>query len=269
MKKLVAGLLIVLCLINLSASAFAESYEGQTAWTVTYTTDGQLVISGGAAPDSDGSLHQKYENSYTNGITLNDLIMGDDKNGIEPGDSFTLYITLNHQNGRSADWYMSNSVLNTLETIKESKASGGAYTYKLTYTDPSNKAQELYSSDTVGGEEKNVAGEGLYEATSALKDYFYLDTLASGQTAKIELYVAIDGECEGNRYQDTLADLRMNFAVQQHDRKAVRTGDDTNLTPLYYVAFLSGLGVLGLGVWDLRARKQGKHSGKEKRRSAT
>ena len=274
MKKIVSVLILGLLLINMSTQTFAESSSGQSDWTVTYNAAGDdLEISGGKIVTlDDKSLHKKYGDDYTKDITLNDLLLGGpDGNGIEPGDSFTVTITLKHDYAQRADWYMSNDVINSLEKISQSGASGGAYTYSLKYKKDknSNDEQVLYSSDTVGGEGSTAAGGGLHEATNALKGFFYLDTLSQGQVAEIKLEVAIDGESQGNRYQDTLADLKMRFAVQQRDRGIVRTGDDTNLTPLYVVAMLSGIGVLVLAIRDLRVRKQGRHSGKRERRSAT
>ena len=97
-----------------------------------------------------------------------------------------------------------------------------------------------------GGEHKAGQREGLREATSNLEDYFYLDTLSTNQSAKITLKVALDGETQGNDYQDTLANLMMKFAVELTDAKGsrtnpVKTGDDTDLNPYYIAMLLSGL----------------------------
>ena len=106
----------------------------------------------------------------------------------------------------------------------------------------------MFDSDTVGGEYDSVddmlthMGEGLHSATNALKDYFYLDTIHNGEGGYITLEVALDGETQGNDYQDTLADLQMNFAVELRDDLPARpnpeepgdppqTVDDTQPTP--------------------------------------
>lgn len=244
MKRLTGILLATLCLLSLCATAYADHFDGQAGWTVTYTTDGKMV----------SNFHTSDYN--------------DPLKGLQPGDDMTLTVTLKSDNAQRADWYMTNKVLHSLEDRSKSGSSGGAYTYTLTYIGPT-QTRVLYDSDTVGGDSVSAEGAGLHEATSALKDYFYLDSLESGQTGRVVLNVALDGESQGNRYQDTMADLQMNFAVEQRNRRVVMTGDDTNLTPLYVVALLSGIGVLVLAIRDLRARKQGRHSGKRERRSET
>ena len=101
-------------------------------------------------------------------------------------------------------------------------------------------------------------GVGLHEATGALQNYFYLDSLKTGQSGTITLYVALDGETQGNSYQDTLADLQMNFAVEKvGNRKVVKTGDETRLLPLYVAMLGSGVPLLVMSVQDLRRRREG------------
>ena len=106
----------------------------------------------------------------------------------------------------------------------------------------------------------SAAGVGLHEATSALKDYFYLDTLTTGQTGKVTLNVALDGESQGNRYQDTLADLQMNFAVESRAAivrtGAARTGDASHLLLIWLVVIGGGIGALVLAVLDVRDRRR-------------
>ena len=147
-------------------------------------------------------------------------------------------------------------------------AAGGAYTYILTYKDAKGATKTLFSSDTVGGE-NTIGGGGLNEVNSALKDYFYLDTLSSGQSGSVELTVALDGETQGNDYQNTLADLQVNFAVQLNDTATpnqpskntstwVKTGDDTNLVPYFIAAGAGGVLLLGLGAYSISMRKKDK-----------
>lgn len=244
MKRLIAVLVTVFCLMSLGTTAFAESYTSSGNWTVRYT---------GSALDSNFKAED-----------LSELI-----DSLEPEDDLTITITLKNDTGGESDWYMLNEVLTTLE--ENTAASGGAYAYRLTYSGPS-ETKVLYDSDTVGGEGESNAGEGLKEATNALKDYFFLDTLEGGKSATVTLKVMLDGESQGNRYQDTKAKLKMKFAVQQRGKKnAVATGDDTNLNPLYIVSLVSGAAILVFGIVDLRAKKKtaGGAHGVKGRRQAT
>ena len=230
MKKTIGILLVVLCLLSLTPSAFAEHMEGKSGWSVTYT--------------AGGKMESNFRTSDYN----------DPVAGLQPGDDITFTVTLNSQNSDQADWYMTNEVLHSLED--RSTGSGGAYTYTLTYNGPSG-SKVIYSSDTVGGEDVSSEGTGLHEATSALKNYFYLDTLSKGQSATITLNVALDGESQGNRYQDTMADLQMNFAVESRGAvRTVQTGDPVRLVTLYALMMLSGCGFLALAIADIRTGKK-------------
>ena len=237
MKKTIALILALGCLTLASPGARAEHLTGKDGWNVTFTTENKLV-------------------SNFRTADYNDPVAG-----LQPGDDITFTVTLQSQNEQTADWYMTNEVLHSLEDRSKSGSKGGAYSYTLTYIGP-KQTRVLYDSDTVGGDTVSAAGQGLNEATSALKNYFFLDTLSKGQSAKVTLKVALDGESQGNRYQDTLADLRMNFAVQVRETvvktPSAKTGDETRLAPLFGLLALSGGGLLSLGALDLRRRKTGR-----------
>lgn len=182
---------------------------------------------------------------------------------------------------------MTNEVLKSLED-SQSIAEGGAYGYKLTYVGPDKKETVLYDSETVGGEDAQK-GEGLHQATDALEKYLYLDRLSKGDVASVHLTVKLDGETQGNDYQDTLASLQMSFAadpvtvttvtkkgedkvvnktvtktVQTPTKNIVRspkTGDTTQILAISAVALASGVILLILAVVLIKKRKEEKGEG--------
>ena len=113
-------------------------------------------------------------------------------------------------------------------------------------------------------------------------EWFYLDTLAKDDGGVLTLRVALDGETQGNDYQDTLAELQMQFAVElrkpgenpppepdKPDKKKktrlvgggskrgkVKTGDYTNYIPYLVAAAVSGLAFLLLAIYSLRERRR-------------
>ncbi len=251
MKRTICAVLALCLALLLSVPAMAESIT-QDPVHVTFTAASSM--------DSD----------YTNAAIRDALSI------LQPGDDITVQLILKNENAENVDWYMTNEVLNSLEDRSRS-AKGGAYTYLLTYRSASGENYVLYSSDTVGGEASLNNVIGLHEATTGLEDYFYLDTMQTGDSGMINLYVALDGETQGNDYQNTLADLQMNFAVEKGTtlparppladslanenltetnppngettsqttvRDMVKTGDDMDLFP-YYLA-MSGSGALFL-----------------------
>ena len=200
--------------------------------------------------------------------------------GLQPGDNIFIELKLENEHKETTDWYMTNKVLYSLEDRSANSATGGgAYTYRLTYTDKNGTETVLFDSETVGGENAGAAGEGLHEATNALQDYFYLDTLGSGQKGTVTLEVALDGETQGNDYQDTLADLQMNFAVElrgdtpaapetpetpgtpKTPGKLIKTGDESRPVLLAVAMTGSGLVLLLFCVFQWREGKRRKKEG--------
>lgn len=194
MTAMLSGL-TALCLAVPTLPVCAETFYGDDSWKVEFTSE------------------KKMESTFTT-ADLNDVI-----SGMQPGDNVIITLDLKNEHQTTTDWYMRNEVLYSLEDRSANQETGGgAYTYRLTYTDKDGEKVTLFDSDTVGGESTSDVisrmGEGLRGATNALKDYFYLDTLAHGDGGMITLEVALDGETQGNDYQNTLADLQMNFAVE-------------------------------------------------------
>lgn len=184
-KKISLAAVCALLLAS-SATVFAEDRQGASGWQVSF----------------DG---KKMESNFTSGN------MTEEVGEMQPGDSVELTVTLKNTFNGSADWYMKNEVLESLEDAGD--AEGGAYDYLLTYTDTQGQTTTLYSSEKFGGEGK-IGGEGLHGAANTLENYFYLDRMGNGETGTVKLKVALDGETLVNDYQNTLARLQMDFATE-------------------------------------------------------
>lgn len=253
-KRLYSLILGVLLLAGVPLTAHAEITHGGP-WKVTFTKE------------------KKMESTFTSTEMAHVI------SGMQPGDETVAVVELVNKNSASTEWYMENEILSSLEDSVEG-ANGGAYTYRLAYTAPDGTETVLFSSDTVGGSD-NKAGEGLHGVSGALADYIYLGTLAGGQKGTVELTVALDGETQGNSYQDTLADLTMNFAVELSDNRnanpggsggsggtgstpggssaqVVKTGDEADLRFWLGLAGGSGILLLGFAFFGLAQRKRQK-----------
>ena len=175
----------------------------------------------------------------------------------------------------------SNEVLESLEDA--SPAAGGAYQYELSYQG-SGETKVLYSSTSVGGENVSGAGEGLHEASDSLEQFFYLDHLSGGKEGTITLVVGLNGETQVASYQNTLARLRLNFAVEEtagnggggggsssgggngggsptpgsavYSPGAVQTGDPGGMAFWSALALLSGLLLLVCAVVSMRRERR-------------
>ena len=223
----------LLMVVGASMTAYAEDYVGSDDWTVSFT--GEKMESNFSAQEMDESI-------------LN----------IQPGDSIRVQVNISNDSKRTTDWYMTNAVLKSLEDA-DSVAEGGAYTYKLSYVAVDGTETVLFDSDAVGGEntDENVS-EGLHQATESLEDYFYLDTLKTGEKGIVYLYVQLEGETQGNAYQDTLAELAMNFAVELVEDgtiiQTVKTGDAAPIMLFSLLALLSGVVVMIIAIRQMKNR---------------
>ena len=251
--------LSVLCTLLLSlavnamvlpATAHADTISANSNWTVTY-------------PEEGGVLKDDFPAEE----------WADDLKGLQPGDDVTFTVTLRQEFAEDSDWYMSNEVLKTLEKGAQAADNpyvNSGYEYELTYTNPAGKTRTIYRSASIGGGEGQDP-DGLLEATDALDEFFFLDTLKKGQTAHVDLHIVLDGETEQNAYFDTLAQVKMKFAVEttttgsnktgattgkSPGRGAVQTGDPNDLFPYYVAMLVSGLLLLLLAGDTVRRRRK-------------
>lgn len=242
-KKIWCLAMAAILLCGSTMPVYAEDYKGEGDWKVEFT--GKGMESNFKGKDITNAIYD-----------------------LQPGDSVTLQIDLSNKDQKSADWYMTNEILSSLED-SQSVAEGGAYTYDLSYTNASGTVKTLFSSSSIGGEK----GVGLTEAVESMGDYVYLDRLGAGGSGTVRMVVSLDGETQGNTYQDTLANLRMNFAVEKANAPTVssdagqqpgsgaytagnvRTGDENNIMIWTALALASGLLLLLLAF--SRSRKEG------------
>ena len=209
MKKLSLFTVFLLLFSLLASSAFAENKKGSKNNEVQFT--GNEMISNFSSSD----IEQLFRS-------------------IQPGDSAEAYVKVRNSSSLETLWYMHNEAIESLEESRNS-AFGGYYAYKLTYTNPAGQEFELYNSDKIGDGEFSTVG--LNKISESLKDYFYLDTLQPGQKGEVCLHMELEGETQGNGYQNTIASLEAQFAVEPTEKKTVkvpyttrpRTGDDSDI----------------------------------------
>ena len=237
MRKRILGFILAMVMIAaVPIETSAETIPGSSDWQITF--DGNKMSSNFTSADLDASVYQ-----------------------ILPGDTALIELSLANTATKDTNWYMSNEILKSLED--GSPANGGSYTYILNYVDVNGKETEIYNSDTVGGEGVN----GLNQVSNSLKDYFYLDRIAPGAQARIQLKVTLDGETQGNDYQNTLAALQMNFAAEEaaadstvttpgKDIKIIKTGDSSNIIMYLSIAALAaGLIILIIVILLMKNKK--------------
>lgn len=227
-------------LMGSAVTVQADEYKGREGWEAKFT--GEAI-----------------ESNFTS------QSFADEVAGLLPGDSIEIRIAVKNQSGSGTDWYMSNETVKSLED--GSQAGGGAYTYELIY-EGKDGTTTLFSSKSIGTE------DGLREATDTLDQFFYLDHLSEGGQGTVALKVTLDGETQGNVYQNTLARLQLNFAVEKsaggggstrtkretgsaaslgpgsavYSPGAVQTGDQSNMMFWSAAALICGLLLLILGV---------------------
>ena len=179
---------LVFALAAGTLTVYAKDYTKDEGWAATFTGEG-------------------IESNFTSSQIAAEI------SELQPGDSVTFSVGVANSDSRSADFYLNSQVLSSLEDSR-STASGGAYGYSLVYTGPSGNELILYNSDTIGGDSTS-RGEGLNKVQNESGEYIYLDGLGAGQKGKVSVRVALDGETQGNGYQNTFANMQLNFAVER------------------------------------------------------
>lgn len=248
-RKMMCLVMAAVMTVGMGTTVSAKEFQGEKSWLVEFDGDGM---------ESNFRSSELAEEIYR----------------IQPGDTIELQVNVGNTSDSETDWYMTNEVLQSLEDT-QSVAKGGAYGYELIYVDPDGEETVLYSSDIVGGED-TTGGEGLHQATGALEDYFYLGRLESGENGRVLLTVELEGETQGNDYQDTLARLQMNFVVEEVEPNTVveqgednvinrvvkkvvttapKTGDPTQMLGMCAAALVSGIVLLILAVVSMKKRR--------------
>ncbi len=232
-KRILTLVISMLLVLAFSVTVFAEDRQGASGWQVSF--DGKNMNSNFSAANMDDEIYN-----------------------MQPGDSVELTITLKSNFNGKTDWYMRNQVLESLEDA--GNAEGGAYDYLLTYSDSAGETTTLYSSEYFGGEGR-YNGVGLHGATETLDEYFYLDRLGNGGSGIVKLKVRLDGETQGNDYQNTLAKLQMDFATEVAEsgdggRRPVRTGDQSKILLYVILSLVAGMTLLVIAVMRLRGERE-------------
>ena len=125
-----------------------------------------------------------------------------------PGQTVTVDMEIVNQSSNTTNWYISNEVLSSFEDSSSTKASGGGYTYVLSYN-----GTDLYNSNKVGGTEEGLK-QLNYETD---RKYFYLGTLAANGRGSLTMKVGLDGESQANAYELATAALQLAFAVEEEE----------------------------------------------------
>lgn len=247
-KKILCLAMAVVMVVGASMTTYAKDHQGKDGWLVDF--DGKELKSNFGSSD-----------------------FADEAANIQPGDSIELKVQVKNSVSTKTDWYLSNEVIKTLEDANEA-ASGGVYEYRLSYVSSSGtQTNVLYDSATIGGE--GAEEDGLRQATDSLKDYFYLGRLNKDQTGTVHLWVKVEGETQGNGYQQTLAELQLNFAVEEVPeaetitetitknvtenkviRQVAKTGDTSKVLLFCGLALASGIVLLILGIVSMKKNQR-------------
>ena len=184
---------------------------------------------------------------------------------LEPGDPLDYEVTYTNKSGKTTEWYMLNDVLETLEDSRDIAENGG-YTYILKNIGPDGTETVYFDNSKVGGKNKTGGLEGLKQATNAMKDYFFIQTLGPKQSGKTTLHVELDGETHVNDYMDTKGVVRLAYAVEIIEKgnsnggtesDGTKTGDPVDLIKgLLIMTLALIIGLLAYLNWR-RERKDG------------
>lgn len=241
MKKKIGNLILMAGLVS---SLTLPVVAADTNGIVTFTKEGQM---------SENDLDKK--------VYLEEIA------NMQPGDSRTIEMQVKNDYAKSTNWYLSNEVIQSLQGADAERDLGGGYEYRLSYEGPSGSTT-LYESRALGGN----GYEGLHEAANGLDDYVFLDTLDPNQSGIVKLDIVLDGETQGNDYQEKIAEVALQFATEINDNEPKRETDKvihetkknrivntstlTNRLPWLIVSAISGMILLILAFFGMKERKK-------------
>lgn len=192
---------------------------------MAFTILGAAVMPAQAADGATVSFTPDNKLEYSN-VTAegNNVNLGSAFEGVAPGETRSQTITIENNNSRTADFYMSAEAVEALER-NTANARGAGYEMKLTAGDT-----VLYDS-TVGGygagSESAASSTGIEGMNSALEDYILIATLANGESTQVVLTIYFDGEAMDNTtsidYSWTEGQLAFEFQVGYEDPTGITT----------------------------------------------
>ncbi|MCR5641197.1 MAG: LPXTG cell wall anchor domain-containing protein [Lachnospiraceae bacterium] len=198
--------------------------------------------------------------------------------GIAPGETKTATIEIQNNSNHAANISISQETVKALEDA--STASGGAYSYDLTYVDAAGNTVSLLQTVAGGYSSGTASTAGLKDVTE-LEDYTMISRLDSGDKTYVYLTLGVDGEGVKNAYKSTTAQIDLNFMASYVDSStgkivyvntpSVRKGNtryvdrvveqivpvltgDNNMIWVGLVVLLAGVGILLVG---MKKRKAG------------
>lgn len=156
-----------------------------------------------------------------------------------PGDTIDYSIVYKNTSDTAAVFYLNTDIINSLEEKSigggSSDATGGAYSYKLSYK-INDKEQVIYDSETIGGDNTTVLG--LKQAEGNAKDneavYFNVGQLAASESGTINISIALDGNSQDNSYMSKLATLDVKFGVEKVEKPADKVERSTSVNRVVY-----------------------------------
>lgn len=155
------------------------------------------VMPAQAAGDATVSFTENNKLEYGGGATSagGEVNLGSAFEGVAPGETRSQTITIQNNNSKTADFYMSAETVKALENNTEA-AKGAGYEIKLT-----TGTTVLYDS-TVGGygsgSESAASTKGIQAMNGALEDDILIATLAKGESTNVVLTIKFDGEAMDN-----------------------------------------------------------------------
>jgi len=190
MKRKVLALILA---VTMFAGMSITSYANGNA-TVSFTADKKLEYSN-VTPGENGTVN-----------------LGSAFENVAPGETKSQTITLFNENERTADFYMSTEVLDSLEKGKDAAKGAG---YDIILSIKHNAEETVLYDSAVGGykvtdSEETASATGIDAMNTTLgkdanndkeADHILVATLPKGDTADVVLSIAFDGEAMDNNAQ--------------------------------------------------------------------
>jgi hypothetical protein len=166
---------------------------GAAELTVSLTADNELVYESGTA-----DISTSFQDMY-------------------PSETRTAQIRVTNHNSHTADFFISQDTIQTLEN--SAHATGGAYIYTLSVGNSADTATPIFTTAVGGYSSAQVASAAGLDDVTEIEDYTYFAKLANGESTNLYLTLYLDGEGFDTNYANATGSLEFHFRAYYDDAR--------------------------------------------------
>ncbi len=211
-----------------------------------------------------------YEENAQNFVTN---VSGDEFDGIRPGETRSMTLSLENSSAESMKFYISGEIL---ENIAASGSKNAIYDFTIT---KGKETSPFFAAVIGGGSRADNISVGAEYLTS--DNQILLDTLSKGEKVDITITLSLDGDSADNTYMEQQGTIQLTFMADtlasyppirvidyitgtaSHVINVVRTGDVLPYMMVFCLALIAGAGGIFLFIRRKQVRQEIEKEGRK------